>query len=206
MKLFNPFKKRQPNTALHPDIKRLISKVKTVKDKDGAKIDLYMFNTPFDMPAGRYSALNEFIEDYRRGLDRDELKVYINELIKNLDNDTISVKQLSDTLIVLKWMAQRLAIAVDVDLVLRIISASLFTVDEDLTEYDYDYGSYKIELIEKNGLSAFFLHEPLRRYWTQTDISKDDLEILMEQRKIKRQVLKELTEMGMLRGGITTGQ
>ena len=191
-----PFTKKEVKlTAIHPDLKRLTRHVLTLKDENGKDVKFYEFATLHDMPARRFTSLNDFIEDKNRGIDRDELTFNIEESIKHIEAN--STRGVTDALIVLRWMQQRMLIANDVDLILRLISCAVFTEDEDLTKYDWDIGTQKIELFEKHGLSTFFLSEPIKRYWTATNISEEDIQILIEQRKIKKQALKELSSMGV---------
>lgn len=191
-----PFNKKEVKlTAIHPDLKRLTRHVLTLKDENDKDIKFYEFATLHDMPARRFTSLNDFIEDKNRGIDREELSFNVDESIKHIEVN--STRGVTDALILLRWMQQRLLIANDVDLILRLISCAVFTEDEDLIKYDWDIGTWKIELFEKHGLSAFFLSEPIKRYWMSTNISKKDMQILIEQRKIKKQALKELSSMGV---------
>lgn len=190
------FSKQEPKlTAIHPDLKRLTRHAITLKDENGKKVRFYEFATLHDMPARRFSNLNDYLEDKNRGIDRIELAHNLEEIIKEIEEN--SVKGVTNALIIAKWMRQRMEIANDVDLILRFISCAIFTEQEDLTKYDWDVGTWKIELIEKHGLAAFFLSEPIKRYWTSTDISKKDFQILIEQKKLKEVALRELSSMGI---------
>lgn len=193
----NPFKKKKsyvPKTIIHPDLKKLVQKCVTI-EIDGKDVDFYEFGTMHDMPARRLSKLNDMIEDSKRGFDREELTHLIDELKENLESN--SVEGVTNALIMLKWAQQRMLIEHDADLVLRLISCAIFTKDEDLRDYDWDIGSWKIEQFEKSGLLSFFLSEPLSRYWTRIATSKSDIQIILEQRKAKAQALKGLKEMGV---------
>lgn len=193
MKLF----KRKPKTitALHPDLKKLTRHIGDIEDEDGTIYPLYEFETLHDMPARRYSAFNDFLEDKSRGMEKDELEHNIKDVIRKIEsNDT---KGITDALIILRWMHTRMKIHNDLDLMLRIISVAIFFKDEDLTTYDWDVGTKKIELFERSGLSAFFLSEPIKRFLKSINISKLDMDMLLEQRKFKRQALEELKQMGI---------
>lgn len=192
----NLFKKKDPVlTAIHPDLKKLTKHIATIKDEEGKDVKLYEFATLHDMPSKRYAALNDFLEDRGRGIDRTELEFNIKECIKAIESN--STRGVTDCLIILRWMEQRLTIFNDLDFIERFISCAIFFEDEDLTKYDWDIGTRKIELFEKNGLSAFFLSEPIKRYWTSTNISEEDMEMLIHQKEMKKQVLKELSVMGI---------
>ena len=190
------FSKKEPQlTAIHPDLKKLVKHAFTIKDENDKPLRFYEFETLYDMPARRFTNLNDYIEDKNRGIDRIELAHNLEEIIKEVEEN--SIKGVTNALIIAKWLRQRMEIANDVDLILRLISCAFFTEDEDLTKYDWDIGTRKIELFEKNGLSSFFLSEPIKRFWTSTDISKKDIQMLIEQRRIKRTALKELSSMGI---------
>lgn len=187
--------KKIPVNSLHPELKRKIKPAAVLKDDNGQTIQLYEFESLDDMPARRFSALNDFIEDKNRGIEREELYNNLEEAIEGFNQNTIN--GVTNALVILKWMKSRMLIANDVDIVLRLLSCALFTEEEDLTKYDWDVGTWKIKLIEENGLSSFFLQKSIQKYWTPTPISKKDMETLLEQRRMKVQVLKELKEMGI---------
>lgn len=194
--MFNLFKKKsyKPKTVIHSEIKKLVERCVTV-NIEGKDVDFYEFKTLHDMPAKRFSRLNDMIEDAKRGFDHEELKILVNDLIESLESNSVS--GVTNALIMLKWAQQRMLIQNDADLILRLISCAIFTKDEDLRDYDWDIGTWKIEQFEKSGLIAFFLSEPIRRYWTSIPISEKDIQIILEQRKAKIAALKGLKEMGV---------
>lgn len=183
-----------PEKLIAKDLGKLKQHVITITH-EGKDYKLYELVSIYDMPSKRYAALNDFIEDKRRGLDKEELNQYVDECVTSLeewDNNGVA-----DALILLKSIKARMRVAADVDLIMRLLSCSLFFDDEDLKDYDWDIGTFKIELFESYGVSAFFLTEPIKKYWTRIDISKKDMEIILNQRSAKKRLLKELSDMVM---------
>lgn len=199
--MINPFKKRPKKTSIiHRDYKKLIEYVTTVKDENGKDIDLYEFKNADDIPASRFSKLNEFVEDMQRGIDRTELQFYVEEAIESQNLGTAQGN--AKVVNILQLMNVRMKIAYDMDLMLRLISCALFTIDEDIYTYDHDIGTNKIEWIEKSDLTAFFLAEPVKKYWTQQSISTKDFEVITAQRELKRKTLDALKTIGVFGGTI----
>jgi hypothetical protein len=193
MSLFKQANKKP--TRLHPQLKRLTQHIMTLRDDQNKPIKLYEFKTLYDMPAARYSKFNEYMEDRQRGISRTELEENLKACIDEINEGKPTNN--ANAITILRWMLSRMKVAYDADIVMRLISVAVFTKEEDLTGYDWDYNTWKIELFEKQGVSAFFLSEPIKKYWTAMDISTSDMELIAEQNKIKKQVLKELQEMGI---------
>lgn len=196
--MWNPFKKKKSSigkTRLHKDYKKLMTHAVTIKDGD-KEIKFYEFANIEDMPNKRYAILNEFIEDKARGLSKQELAANLDECLKSMQEGG-NISDITDAIILIKWMRQRLEIANDMDLIMRLVSCSLFLKDEDVLNYDWDIGTYKIDLFEKHGLKSFFLSEPIRKYWSLTNISSEHMDAIITERMTKIQVSKELKEIGI---------
>ena len=183
-----------PREKIRKDIKKLSKHVLTIRHNN-KDYKLYELATIYDMPAKRYQIMNDFIEDARLNIQKKELSHYLDELIGYLDENT--AKGLTNATILAKWLKARTKISLDVDLVLRVISACLIFEDEDPLDYDWDINDFKIELFEKYGVTAFFLSDPIKKYLTLITTSKLDMEAILNQRKKERLVLKELKGMGI---------
>jgi hypothetical protein len=123
--------KKIPVNSIHPDLKSKIKPVAVLKDENGNDVQFYEFETLDDMPARRYSAFNDFLEDKSRGIEKDELFNNLDEAINCFDEN--SINGTTNALIILKWMKSRMLISYDLDIVTRLISCAIFTEDEDLT-------------------------------------------------------------------------
>lgn len=168
-------------TLEHPDYKTLVEYAFSVPDDDGNPIDFYNFRSAGDMPTSRFSKWNEFLEDYNRRIENDELVEIMKEMREQMDENTVSGN--TNARLLMSYIEQRTQIAMDVDLFMRFMSVTYFTLKEDLVKYDWDIATWKIELWNKHGLHAFFLKEPIKKWLPQIEISSDDLAILKRQKK-----------------------
>ena len=193
MNLFR--KKPEKITAIHPDVKKLVSKVTTI-EHEGRKIDFYGFNTLFDMSARRFTDMNNFLENKRRGIDNEELQKALAESIEGLEANDL--KGVTNSLIIQKYLKARLEISEDIDLIMRVISCAFFTKDEDLSYYDWDIGTWKIELFEKTGLKSFFLTKSVSNFLKSIGSSPDNIKTSIEIRQKLKHSLRELNKMGIL--------
>ena len=183
-----------PREKIRKDIKKLAKHVLTIyHNKKDYK--LFELSEVYDMPNKRYQIMNDFIEDARLNIQKKELEHYLTELEGYLDENT--AKGLTNATILTKWLKARTKISMDVDLVMRVLSACLIFEDEDPLDYDWDINDFKIELFEKYGVTAFFLSEPIGKYLKLISTSNIDIEKILDQRKKQRVVLKELEGMGI---------
>lgn len=192
--------KKKPEPIADPvnvqSLGKLVKYAFSIEISKDKKIDFYEFATLFDMPVKRYQAFNDFLEDYQRGVSNKELISLLDQCIEDLNGNT--VESITNTHIRLKWLKSRAEISHDVDLIMRILSCVFFTVDEELTQYDYDIAEWKINLFEKHGVEAFFLSKPIKKYWTQMDMSEEDISKILTQRRKKWKALNNLRKMGVL--------
>ena len=140
-------------TGNHPDYKKSIEHA---FDLEGQSF--YCFTSSGDMPTARFESYSEFLEDYQRRVDNDELQEAMKYIIEGLDEN--STKGVTQAYNVATYVQQRTKIAMDTDLFWRFLSCAYFTLDEDLISYDYSVAEQKIELWKKHGLKSFFLSEP----------------------------------------------
>lgn len=176
-------------TGLHPDYKKHIEYSFSIPDQDGNPIDYYSFTDAADMPTGRYSKWNECLEDYNRRFDNDELIEVVDELLTCLKSN--NVEGITDAWRIAKYIKERTTIAMDVDLFLRFCSITYFTLDEDLVSYDWEVGTRKIDLFKSQGLHAFFLKQPIRKWLPQIKLSKEDLAIYQAKKKEILRIFKK---------------
>lgn len=181
-------KKPSVKTYLHPDYKKLVKYAFTSVDEKSNPVDFYTFPSAADMPTARYTKWNEFLEDYNRRFDNQELLEVAKEIADALNKN--SVAGVTQARLLVDYILQRTQIAMDVDLFLRFCSVTYFTQDEDLTSYDWDYGTWKIELWKRGGLHAFFSKEPVKKWLPLTELSPIDLDILQQYKKNLRRIYK----------------
>lgn len=188
-RLYLLFTDKPKKTALHPDYKKLIDYAFSIPDESGKAVDYYSFRSAADMPTARYGKWNEFLEDYNRRFDNQELKIVLTEIQSCLEEN--SVKGVTNALSITTYALERTQIAMDTDLFMRFCSVSYFTLDEDLLSYDWDLGTEKIEKWTNYGMHAFFLKEPVKRWLPQTTLSKEDLATLQYQKRELKRIFRK---------------
>jgi len=187
-------KKTVDVNELHPELKAPIEKAFKIKD-----IQYWTFKNTMDMPAKRYSKMNEFIREA-------EMRMTSEELIHYLDITDKAINKGDITLVVKMLGAIRICTEqfIETDTFYRLFSNVFFTIDEDLTDYDYDFNEAKIELFKSEPIEDFFFKKPVKEYLPQIDISKEDLKTFSKQTKVKNayvervksEILKRLEETG----------
>lgn len=183
-----------PKTLIQPQVKKLTKYVMTIND-GSRDIHFYEFTDIRDTPIRRFETYNEMMQDFSRGISQKDLHHNLSGLIDELQSATIEGS--TNALIRAKWLKSRCEIAMDIDLGLSLMSVAFFTVDENLLSYDEDIGHWKVKLFEKEGVSTFFLSEPVRKYWTLTNISEQGFKMYLKSRKEKRRTTRLLEKMGI---------
>ena len=183
MKLFNydiSITKIKPKTAIHPDYKTLIE---FAFELDGKKY--YEFKNISDMPKDRFIRANEFLINCEWSLSTNDLKEFIQLMDKSLEKGNITeIARVNNAL------SYSVDLFMDTDIYLKLFSCVFFTVDEDLTDYDFDIGQEKIKAFKKHGIPGFFLNQPIKKYLPQINISKQHIETFSKLTNVKKDYLR----------------
>lgn len=179
---------------IRKDIKRLSKHVITIPH-EGQEYKFYELSNIHDMPAKRYQIMNQFIEDARLNIQKEELKHYLTELDEYQNSNT--PEGMTKANVLTRWLKTRVNISLDVDMVMRVLSSCILMEGEDPLDYDWDVNDFKIQLFEKYGVTTFFLNEPIKKYLSLITTSKIDIETILEQRSLQRVVTKELSGIGI---------
>ncbi len=167
----NPFKKEpQPNTAIHPDTKRLIEKVTTIKKGKFRGRTLYQYKSLLDMQHKRYNTCTRLSTEFSMRLDADILKKSIDSALK-FANDGNFTKVIG----ILQILNAHTEMLISLDASYRLASCVYFWIDENLDDYDFEIGDEKIQVFKEIGLESFFLSKPMNNFITQMSLSVDDL-------------------------------
>ena len=179
--------KPKAKTALHPQYKTLTEFAFKI---DG--VEYYEFATLGDMPPERYKKMQDIMVqcDWRMTIDD------IKELVK-LQRDAVNKGKLTDVVEVIQGFEYCLGLYLETDLFMMLFSCVFFTLDEDLSDYDYDIGAKKIEAFKKHGIPDFFLKTPVKKWLPVTDISKQDIETFSKMTSVKRSYLLSLKQKVM---------
>jgi len=184
MRLFGYEIRRVNNnlTCLHPLVKSL---TEFAFDIDGK--EFYTFKNLLDMPAPRYQRIQEFIREAEMRITSIDLLDFL-ELIK----DAINKGKITDAVIFVNSIENLASQYIETDTFYRLFTCLFFDLDEDITDYDFDYNEEKLELFKSQPANAFFFSQPMKKYLPQTDISAQDLEVFLKQTNTHRQYIQKI--------------
>lgn len=184
MKLFGyEIRKVKTNlTCLHPEAKALTQFAFEIDGKE-----YYEFKSLLDMPAPRYQRIQEFIREAEMRLTSKDLAEFI-DLIK----EAINKGKITDAVIFLGAMQNLSSQYIETDTFYRLFTCLFFDLDEDITDYDFDYNEVKLELFKSQPQTAFFFSQPMKRYLPQIDISEQDLAVFLKQTEVNKQYLQDI--------------
>ena len=173
------FKKTpQPNTAIHPETKRLIEKVITIKKGKFKGRTLYQYKSLLDMQHKRYNSCTRFSTEFNMRLDADILKKSIESALKQANEGNFT-----KVIGILQILDEHTRMLISIDASYRLASCVYFWKDENLDDYDYEIGDEKIKLFKEIGFESFFLSKPMNSFITQTALSADDLKAYSQYEK-----------------------
>ena len=167
---------------IHPKNEKSISKAFKVEGEQ-----FYEFDNLSDCPAGRYFRIQQFMVELNLRIDKDTLVKLLDASLKAVDDGDIT-----RSVIIQTDIKNRTEFIVETETAYRLASAAFFTLDEDLTTYDFDYNQKKIEKFKKERISTFFLTRPMKRLIPQINISGEDLEIYLKMTEAQRQFESKL--------------
>ena len=176
-------RKRKNNiNCLHPQVKVLTEFAFDIEGKE-----YWTFKNLLDMPAPRYQRCMEFIREAEMRITSKELMEFI-ELIK----DALNKGKITDAIIFLNGMDNLTSQFIETDTYYRLFTCIFFDLDEDITDYDFDYNEIKIKLFKAQPQTSFFFTQPMKAYLPQIDISEQDLAIFLKQTKVNQQYLQRI--------------
>lgn len=169
----NLFNKPLPNTAIHPDNKRLIEKVTKIKGRT-----LYKFKSLIDMPHKRYNACTRMNTEFNMRVDVDILKKSISDCQKYINEGNIT-----KVAAILTLLEAHTDMIMSLKASYRLASCVYFWIDESLDDYDFEIGDEKIRLFKEIGLESFFLAKPMNNFLPPMDLSVSDLRVCSQYEK-----------------------
>ncbi len=170
----NLFKKEpQPNTAIHPEYKKLIEKVTTIKGRT-----LYQFKSLLDMPHKRYNACTRMNTEFTMRIDINILQKSISDCMKFINAGNIT--KVASILTILQAHTE---MALSLKASYRLASCVYFWEYEDLDDYDFEIGDEKIKLFKEIGFDSFFLSKPMNNFLPPINMSAEDLKVYSQYEK-----------------------
>lgn len=175
-------KVKKNTTCLHPEFKTVTEFAFEIEGKE-----FYTFKNLLDMPAPRYQRVNEFIREA-------EMRITSTNLIEmvGLIKDALNKGKITDAVIFLTAVESLTNQYIETDTFYRLFTCLFFDLDEDVTDYDFDYNEDKIKLFKSQPKAAFFFSQPMRQYLPQIDISQHDLEVYLKQTDANHQHLQNI--------------
>ena len=157
-------------TCLHPEVKAATEFAFEIDGKE-----FYTFKNLLDMPAPRYQRIQEFIREA-------EMRITSTDLLDllGLVKDAINKGKITDAVIFVNSIENLASQFIETDTFYRLFTCLFFDLDEDITDYDFDYNEYKIALFKSQPKTSFFFSQPMKKYLPQIDISQEDLEVFLK--------------------------
>ena len=169
-------------TCLHPVMKSLTEFAFDINGKE-----YWQFKNLLDMPAPRYQRIQEFIREAEMRITSQELNDMI-ELIK----DALNKGRITDAVIFLNGIENLTNQFIETDTFYRLFSCLFFDLDENITDYDFDYNDEKIKLFKSQPQVGFFFSQPMKRLLPQIDISESDLDTFLKQTSVHKEFLQKI--------------
>lgn len=168
-------------TCLHPEYKALTN---FAFDIDGK--EFHTFANLLDMPQPRYQRIQEFIREA-------QMRITSKDLAELLDlcKDAINKGKITDTVIFINAIENLTSQYIETDTFYRLFTCLFFDLNEDITDYDFDYNEEKMELFKSQPKTSFFFSQPMRKYLPQTDISEQDLEVYLKLTSAAKQYMQK---------------
>ena len=185
--MINLFKKtdQTTKTAIHPEYKTLIQKVKKIKGRQ-----LYQFKNMLDMPHNRYNKCTRFSTEFNMRLDAEILAKSLSDCLK-FANEGNFAKVIG----IITLLQEHTKMLISIEASYRLASCVYFWEDENLDDYDFEIGDEKIKLFKEMKLESFFLTKPMNNFLAQIDISAQDLNLFSQyEKELKSLLSKQLSE------------
>jgi hypothetical protein len=140
-------KQHPTDIHFHPVNKRPIKWVMKV-----GSMDLYEFVNTYEMPRKRFAFAQKFFQETQSKITSESLLEFTGACKK-----LINEGKLGECFRLLDELEYRNKWTFEPETLLRLGAVLYFTLDEDVTDYDFDYNDKKIELFKKKDMLVHFL-------------------------------------------------
>lgn len=180
----NPFKKKEVKyeegqILFHPnkDIKAPLLFCFRCEGKD-----YFRFSNDYDIPKGRFQFIQKFYQETVLKITSDDLKKFC-QAIKSACN----ANKLGEAYKLADELEYRDTWLFEPESMMRFASAVYFTLDEDVTDYDFVYNEQKIASFKKKRMLVYFLRTLMNGESLLSALLETDLEtyLLTLSRKIE---------------------
>jgi hypothetical protein len=174
--------KRNTVRSLHPDYKSTIEHAFTIGSRQ-----YYRFKDMMDMPRMRYEKCMQFIREAEMRITHQDL----NDLI-DLTLDALNKGKVTDAIIFQNSIQHLTNQFIETDTYFRLFSCLFFDLDEDITDYDFNYNEAKIIDFRNFPEGSFFFTKPMRDYLPAQNISERDLEVYLRATKSHKEYIQKI--------------
>jgi len=149
----------------------------------------YVFPAVEKIPTGRMKSLLAFMDEEQMRCDREFLKKYVEEVLKDVgkaqkalsgESGKVDLNKAHTATQSMKIMAEhlgkRLSLIGTTSGIMKIASVMVFDGSENLDTYDNEYGKRKIEKWKAGGVDEFFFINKLRSFTGLSDLPESDLQ------------------------------
>jgi len=169
----------KPHPKVHPDYKKSISPAFKIGNEQ-----YYEFDSLLDMPPLRYKRADQFYVEVDMRIDRETLIKLVDKAIDHCNSDSIKIANVTSILMDIK---DRTEMIIETETLYRLASCVYFTLDEDLSTYDFDYNEKKLNIFKAQPINDFFFGKLMRNLVPQSNISASDLEVFLKITQAQKQ-------------------
>lgn len=149
-------------------------------------MDLYEFVNTYEMPRKRFAFAQKFFVETQNKCTTE----YLNEFIEAC-KATLNKSDIGNTFKLLDELQYRTKWLFEPETLLRFASVMYFTLDEDITDYDFEFNETKIHAFKKKNTLESFLQLLTNGQSILKTLSSHDLAIYLSQ--LKEQTEKQQT-------------
>lgn len=132
-------------------------------------VDYFCCTDFLNMPIKRAEKASVFYEELKANIDFDYLKWITKEIDEQLNKGSLTgVANLN------RLLSERLTLAPDPQLLLKLSTVVFFDANENMHDYDFKYNEKKRQIFLKEGVDVFFCTMPMGRLIPHIDMSKLD--------------------------------
>lgn len=192
MKLLERFKKKveykEGQILFHPN-KKIESPIAYAFECEGKHY--FRFSNDYEIPKGRFQFVQKFYHETTLKVTAEDLKGFCQAIKEGCNKGELGkVYKLADEL------EYRDTWLFEPESLLRFASAIYFTLDEDVTNYDFDYNEKKMTSFKKKRMLQYFLMKLMNGQNLLSGLSESDLEAylrtLNEKAKAQFKLIQEL--------------
>lgn len=160
----------------------------------------YEFTSYLDMPVVRWERLAIMEEEFSRGITRGGLDIFLKEIKSALNPIEGEVVDLDRATKLLNELEYRNDNIYDIELMYQLLSASLFTLEEDIYSYDVDLALKKIKIFKalKGGFENEFFQKKSVSEIMPSAILLEDIPSFLKSQEVLMKVFKERSTLGSL--------